>query len=85
MEYLRSSLADRAKCKRIQRYVKNLYAPLEPSFAKMRFLTQEAYEEGKIADAVDNFLKLSQRCKNDFSVFLSLGIIYNKRYVNFLF
>jgi hypothetical protein len=58
--------------------LKILYAPLESSFEKMRFLAQEAYEEGKIADAVDNFLKLSQRCKNDFSVFLSLVIIYNR-------
>ena len=55
--------------------IKIIYAPLDPSFAEMRSLAQKAYEDGRIADAVDNFLKLSQCCENDFSVFLSLGII----------
>ena len=55
--------------------IKIIYAPLDPSFAEMRSLAQKAYENGRIADAVDNFLKLSQCCENDFSVFLSLGII----------
>ncbi|MBC8549981.1 MAG: hypothetical protein H8D23_10050 [Candidatus Brocadiales bacterium] len=55
--------------------LKILYNSLDPSFAKMRFLAQEAYEKGKIADAADNFRKLSQSCESDFSVFLSLGII----------
>jgi len=55
--------------------IKVIYASLEPSVAELRFLAQEDYENGRIADAVDNFSKLSQCCEDDFSVFLSLGII----------
>ena len=55
--------------------IKIIYASLEPSVAELRFLAQEAYEDGRIADAIDNFSKLSECCEDDFSVFLSLGII----------
>ncbi len=55
--------------------IKIIYSSLEPSVAELRFLAQEDYENGRIVDAVDNFSKLSQCCENDFSVFLSLGII----------
>ncbi|MDP6925109.1 MAG: hypothetical protein R2568_01420 [Candidatus Scalindua sp.] len=55
--------------------IKIIYDSLEPSVAELRFVAQEDYENGRIADAVDNFSKLSQCCENDFSVFLSLGII----------
>ena len=55
--------------------IKIIYASLEPSVAELRFLAQEDYENGRIADAIDNLSKLAQCCENDFSVFLSLGII----------
>jgi tetratricopeptide (TPR) repeat protein len=55
--------------------IKILYSSQEPSYAGMRRLAQEDYENGRIADAIRNFLKLSQRFKDDFSVFLSLGLI----------
>lgn len=53
-----------------------LYASQNVSLINMRFLAQEAYEEGKIADALSMYLGLSQKYQDDFSVFLSLGIIY---------
>ena len=52
-----------------------LYASQEPSYAGMRRMAQEDYENGRIPDAIRNFLKLSQCFKDDFSVFLSLGLI----------
>lgn len=55
--------------------IKIIYDSQEPSFSELRFQAQEAYENGRIADALDIFSKLSQCCENDFSVFLSLGII----------
>jgi len=56
-------------------FIKIIYDSQEPSFLELRFQAQEDYENGRIADALDNFSKLSQSCENDFSVFLSLGII----------
>ncbi len=52
-----------------------VYDSQDPSFAGMRRLAQSAYEDGSMADAMHYFLKLSQNFQNDFSVFLSLGII----------
>ncbi len=52
-----------------------VYASQDPSFVEMRRLAQEAYENGRMVDAADKFMELSHCCKNDFSVFLSLGII----------
>jgi tetratricopeptide (TPR) repeat protein len=55
--------------------IKIIYDSQEPSFSELRSLAQEDYENGRIADAINNFSKLAQCCENDFSVFLSLGII----------
>ncbi|MGR3303214.1 MAG: tetratricopeptide repeat protein [Candidatus Scalindua sp.] len=55
--------------------LKVIYASQDASSTNMRFLAQDAYEEGKIADALVIYSELSQNCQNDFSVFLSLGII----------
>ena len=55
--------------------LKALYASQDVSLLNMRFLAQGAYEEGKIADALAIYLELSQKYQDDFSVFLSLGMI----------
>ena len=55
--------------------IKIIYASLEPSVVELRSSAQEAYENGRIADAIGYFSKLSECCEDDFSVFLSLGII----------
>ena len=55
--------------------IKIIYDSQEPSFSELRSVAQEDYENGRIADAIDNFSKLSQCFENDFSVFLTLGII----------
>jgi tetratricopeptide (TPR) repeat protein len=55
--------------------LKVLYASQDVSLMNMRFLAQGAYEEGKIADALSIYSELSQNYHDDFSVFLSLGII----------
>ncbi len=52
-----------------------VYDSQDPSLAGMRRLEQDAYENGSMADAIHYFLKLSQSIENNFSVFLSLGII----------
>ncbi len=55
--------------------IRVLYASQDVSLLNMRLLAQGAYEEGKIADALSIYLELSQKYQDDFSVFLSLGII----------
>ena len=55
--------------------LKVLYASQDASLTNMRFSAQDAYEGGKIADALSIYSELSQKYQDDFSVFLSLGII----------
>ncbi len=56
--------------------LKIIYEPLDNSLSMKRTLAQRAYEKGNLEDATALYLKLSRDCQNDFSVFLTLGIIY---------
>ncbi len=55
--------------------LKALYASQDASLMNMRLLAQDAYEGGEIADALSIYSELSQKYQDDFSVFMSLGII----------
>jgi len=46
--------------------IKIIYASLEPSVVELRSSAQEAYENGRIADAIGNFSKLYEYCEDDF-------------------
>ena len=61
--------------KEFKELLKIFYDSLDPAIARLILKAQEAYEKGKIADAEDKFQELSQQCEDDFSIFLSLGII----------
>lgn len=62
--------------KEFKNIIKVLYAPLSKLLKDMRLEAQVAYEKGKMADALINYLELSQVNKKDFSVYISLGIFY---------
>ncbi|ETR65420.1 MAG: hypothetical protein OMM_06049 [Candidatus Magnetoglobus multicellularis str. Araruama] len=53
-----------------------LLAPLDTQAKELRKRAEEAYSNGWIDEALDDFLKSENKNKYDFSVLISIGIIY---------
>ncbi len=61
--------------KEFKELLRVLYASQDILIKDMRNEAQESYEKGDVANALEVYLELSQAFKNDFSVYISLGII----------